>query len=67
VVSEAPTERPTRPTMPPTEEPTLPPTEATLPPETTQATEPFVENPPAETQPEAITDSEIPDNLEFEE
>lgn len=65
--TEAPTERPTRPTMPPTEEPTLPPTEATLPPETTQATEPFVENPPAETQPEAITDSEIPDNLEFEE
>ena len=65
--TEAPTERPVRPTMPPTEEPTLPSTEAPLPPETTQATEPFVENPPAETQMQVITDSEIPEDLEFEE
>lgn len=56
------TEPPTRPTAPPTEAPTLPPTEATTPPpETTQATEPIVEDPIMETQPEDFAD---PENLE---
>jgi len=65
--TQAPTEPPTRPTVPPTEAPTLPPTEATLPPPETQpATQP-AENPITETQPEILSDPEIPDDLEFEE
>jgi len=65
--TQAPTEPPTRPTVPPTEAPTLPPTEATLPPPETQpATQP-AENPITQTQPEILSDPEIPDDLEFEE
>lgn len=73
--TEAPTERPTRPTVPPTEEPTPPPTEATVPPteatlpppETAQATEPYVEEPVWETEPESYMDPDFLENPEPED
>ena len=72
--TEAPTEAPTLPpttvpptTVPPTTVPptTAPPTEApTQPPETTEATLPAVEAPIVETQPEVLSNPEIPETQE---